>query len=465
MPYIPPSGTLDPEITCALVFFPNAEEYQRALFGQLAQLTDVWTWETDRESQAIIRQVWLDAEKQTLECFDMACLDDILTAIGEINAKLPWCCDVDVLIHPINDGAGGTDVWIVDGPGPAPLPIPDNDTGAGEYPITPGTDPDEGGTVSQAEWEEYACGAANFVIDSLIDWLRFTLFLVNTQQLGIRAVQWLATRIVGYLIPGVIDDFALYELDDLQGEFYSIIPDLQASQLETAISQLENIREQLACVIVGENTAANAIGALLNLISGEISNATILAFISSPVAILASLIWNGAFDTSWDDGCGCTTEVITSAGIRMRLNSWTGTNIGGETTGGQVQIRVGGGGTWFPFHSTPEVGSVAGNYDLIWNRATSQAALDTYEDDFEDINFLSGQLLEIRLANTSGVVRNVGVNVTLLSAWDGSSWRPIVGTDIISGSNLTGTTFDVPAGNISVAGATGYTSFNVRGFV
>lgn len=335
MPYLPPPPEdLDPELACALVFYPDSEEYRRALFGQIKELTDVWNWEADRDTQAAIRAAWLAAELETIECANMACLEDILALLAEIRDH-EWCCEGNFLFEGTGDGSTGeTFVWPVDGPGPAPLPVPDNDVGAGEYPITPATDPDDDGVVLGTEWEQYVCGAANYLIDSVVDWLRFTLFLVNTQQMGIRVVQWLVTRIVGVLIPGVVDDFALYELDDWQNELYSIWPSLQAAQLETAISQLENIRDDVACAVVGEDVAANSITAALNLISGEIQNATILAFITTPVGILASLIWNGALDTTWDEGCNCPDEVTSITwSFDADAESWQRADTNDEPTG------------------------------------------------------------------------------------------------------------------------------------
>lgn len=305
MPYLLPSDPDISELDCVLVYFPNAPEYRQALFGQLAELSDVWNWEGTREAQALARASWLAAELETLN--NMSCFDDVLAELQAINAKLPWCCDTSpptIEIDPV-EGPGGILIWPV--PGPAPLPIPDNDTGegTGEYPITPGTDPDDGGTVSAVEWEQYLCGAANFLIDSLIDWLRFVRFQRRfTSQLG-SSVRWLQAFIAGRLIPGVMDDFALFQLDDLIDEIVNAFENVFIEDLDTAITQLGNIRDSAVCAIVGENTAANAINALLNFLSGEITNAFVMSLLGSPATLIASLIWNGALDTDWDTGCDC----------------------------------------------------------------------------------------------------------------------------------------------------------------
>lgn len=355
MAYLLPADPATNELDCVLVYFPNRPEYRQALFGQIAELSDVWNWEGTREKQALARAAWLAAELETLK--NMSCLDELLAEVQAINAKLPWCCDTSlptIEIEPV-EGPGGVLIWPV--PGPAPLPVPDNDTGegTGEYPITPGTDPDDGGTVSAVEWEQYLCGAANFLADALIDWLRFVRFQRRfTSQLG-SSVRWLQAFIAGRLIPGVMDDFAIFQLDDLIDEVVNAFENVFIEDLDTAISQLENIRDDLICAIVGENTAANAITAALNFLSGEIANAFVMSLIGSPLTLVASLIWNGAFDVSWDDGCDCEPD----------------TGLYWATTLNFLQYSTNGGGTWTDYDSGVFTLPVINGQEILWRQNTA----------------------------------------------------------------------------------------------
>lgn len=147
MPYLPPDGDLDPDLTCTLIFYPDRDEYRRALFGQLAELTNVWNWEASREDQAIIRRAWLAAELESVRCSDMACLDDVLALLAEIRDK-DVCCDT------ISDVPGGDEITGVDD---SALP-PDVDRDGGTLP------PDWVGDPTA--YDAYLCGQAHAVAGS-----------------------------------------------------------------------------------------------------------------------------------------------------------------------------------------------------------------------------------------------------------------------------------------------------------
>lgn len=319
-----------------LVFYPDAPEYRRALLGQIAELSDAWNWEGTREDQALARTAWLAAELETLECHDMACLDEIIAILEAIRDK-PCCDDVTGFSEGTETPGGGM-IWPI--PGPEVYPVPDNDTspGTGDYPITTVTDPDNDGIVTQSEWEQYLCGAANYIIDSIIDYLRFVRFQRTFTSSFLGVIRWVQARAAGIIIPGFADDFALWELEDIIDTVIGAFEDVFINDIDTAITQLQNIRDSLVCVVVGENTAANAITALLNAISGEIQNALIASLIGSPVTLFASLAWNGLLDTSWNTGCNCD-DVFLPNNYRMTALSGPEVWVSPDILTGNWQVR------------------------------------------------------------------------------------------------------------------------------
>lgn len=71
MPWLPPVDPETNEFECILVFVPAKQEYIQAFFGALEELSQVWNWEADRDTQALIRQQWLAAEMCTRDCTDV----------------------------------------------------------------------------------------------------------------------------------------------------------------------------------------------------------------------------------------------------------------------------------------------------------------------------------------------------------------------------------------------------------
>lgn len=331
MPYLLPDDPAVSELDCVLVYFPNAEEYRQALFGQIAELSDVWNWEGSREDQALARAAWLAAELETLK--NMGCFDEVVALLQEIRDK--ECCEDDffyeIVNDPVDDG-GGTLVWPA--PGPPPLPLPDNDTGdtAEDYPITPVTDPDEGGTVVRQDWLDYACGAADWIFESWIDWLYYTRFLIVTGNTIVRAISWLTARIAARILPGVLDDFAVWEMPTLTEVISTHMQNLTVSEIDDAILQLDTVRDALKCALVGQATAAQAIAALLAILDASINNATVYAILASPIAAMVSLVWNGLLDVAWSEECDCVVLVdvaywpFTSSAEGWRR--WTGATVG-----------------------------------------------------------------------------------------------------------------------------------------
>lgn len=225
---------------------------------------------------------------------------EILRAIRDTQ-----CCNE---FEPTSNPSGDTDVYPVEGPVDGP---PDGgDFTVDDYPITPATDPDDDGIVTDADWEAYVCGAADLLVDAYVDWLRFSDFALGLGYGAIRIIDWFVTRIAAALLPGVLDDFAVWSLPSYTEIIANIYDDLTSIAIQQAITDIEAVREDLRCAVVDKNTAAAATSAFVAVLNGAIQDATVLALLTTgPMGAIASLIWNAAWDAEWSTECTCEPVV------------------------------------------------------------------------------------------------------------------------------------------------------------
>jgi len=147
---LPAEGADTEDTKCVLVFYPDKDEYRRALFGSLSYLGTWLAWELDdakRGRQAA--QVWKNANDQTLECWNMGCLEQLQEDVAAIRALLAgadYCCDGNTVINP----PPGQETEITPGVGDPPDYY-------GETEIT-----------TWEEWEQHVCYNAHRWVDDLI---------------------------------------------------------------------------------------------------------------------------------------------------------------------------------------------------------------------------------------------------------------------------------------------------------
>lgn len=233
-------------------------------------------------------------------------LEQILAEFDETQAILrairdSQCCNE---FEPTSNPSGDTDVYPVEGP--VNQPPEGGDFSVDDYPVTPATDPDDDGIVTDTDWESYVCGAADLLVDAYVDWLRFTDFAVGLGYGAIRIIDWFATRIAAAVLPGVLDDFAVWSFPSYTSIITDIYDDLTSVALQQAITDLEAVREDLKCAVITKNTSAAAVSAAVAVLNGAIQDATVLALLTTgPMAAIASLIWNAGFDAEWSTACEC----------------------------------------------------------------------------------------------------------------------------------------------------------------
>jgi hypothetical protein len=148
---LPPDPIADEEIACTIVFYPDREEYRRALLGSLHYLATWSAWERDSaKGGRIAAQAWKRALELTEECWLMGCLEQLqadVSAIRSILMAMDPCCGEYLTINP-------------------PDPPTSNITpGAGDPPETYGETPVE----DWEEWYGYACYSAQQWVDQLIE--------------------------------------------------------------------------------------------------------------------------------------------------------------------------------------------------------------------------------------------------------------------------------------------------------
>lgn len=106
--YLLPDGECyTDELACTLVFYPDKEEYRRALLGSLVYLTKWLAWERDDEKRGQdAARAWKLALECTLECWQMACLETLIADVEQIRKLLETkkdCCDVNVTYFPTEE--------------------------------------------------------------------------------------------------------------------------------------------------------------------------------------------------------------------------------------------------------------------------------------------------------------------------------------------------------------------------
>jgi hypothetical protein len=148
---LPDGDAFEDELSCALVFYPKRDEYRRALLGALTYFETWLAWEIDDDKRGKdAARAWALANVCTLECWNMACIDELFEVMEEVRSLLANrkdCCD-DNVTYSLQDEFE-TDIVPHDGD------PPDN---YGETEITDWDD-----------WHEHVCYNAHLYVDNLIN--------------------------------------------------------------------------------------------------------------------------------------------------------------------------------------------------------------------------------------------------------------------------------------------------------
>jgi hypothetical protein len=149
--YLLPAGdAYTDELACTLVFYPDKPEYRRALLGSIVYLSNWLAWERDSEKRGKdAARAWKGAVDETLECWTMACFEELMADVARIRDLLETkkdCCDDSVAYYPTEEPT--TEI--------VPL-VGDPPEYYGETAVTDWDD-----------WQEHVCYNAHAYVDYLI---------------------------------------------------------------------------------------------------------------------------------------------------------------------------------------------------------------------------------------------------------------------------------------------------------
>lgn len=343
MPYLLPDEPAVSELDCVLVYFPNAEEYRQALFGQLAELTDVWNWEGTREQQALARAAWLTAELETLA--NMGCFDDVVERLDAITDVLGDILDKDVCC----DSVGATD-------------IPDGITGSDDTTLPPDVDvdgdviPDDFTDVP--EYLQYLCGAGQRIADST----DAAVDAVNTALLAASNVIVFATllvlafgNVIGMGIAAILaGGYTLVTVSEIIGAF-SFFTELRelirgegvndaANQTKT---ELGAISDEIIAAVACANNASAARSNLHALLDEHVTHASYRALLKMAWSLpVMRAIFAGYANVTPSTDCVCGgalfSEYTRFGTLYDGRGNWTGgANLGAEN----IRYKTVAGGT------------------------------------------------------------------------------------------------------------------------
>lgn len=232
-----PSGDLkDPDINCLILFYPDRDEYRRALWGSLDYLGTWKAWERDdlkRGKDAA--SGWKTANELTWECFTMNTCETILGLLTEIEKNTRTCCGETTYVTYQNNLVITT--TIVPGEGADP-------TVYGETPV-----------ADWDEWLEYVCYHAHEYVDDLIE---------TAQKLD------LAVSAGGYVLDFIahlfslvqwrmVEDIVPVNFSAIQAIFDALGQGLINNEFATLAEDLETGREDIVCALVQGTSLEDAV--------------------------------------------------------------------------------------------------------------------------------------------------------------------------------------------------------------
>lgn len=150
--YLLPDGECyTDEMACTLVFYPDKQEYRRALLGSIVYLSNWLAWERDSEKRGKdAARAWKNAVEQTLECWTMTCFEELMADVARIRTLMETkkdCCDDNVTYYPTEQ------------------PITEIEPEVGDPPEFYG----ETAVADWDEWLEHVCYNAHKYVDYLKD--------------------------------------------------------------------------------------------------------------------------------------------------------------------------------------------------------------------------------------------------------------------------------------------------------
>lgn len=275
-----PSGELgSDDIICQLVYFPDRPEYWQAFLGAYHYLTTWRAWERDADKRGKDAAAnWREAFEMTMECWRMACLEQLQQDVSDILLALQngICC------HEIDptDGDQYTDD-VEDGIGDVPQNIID-----------------AGYAEDAADWDgfdDYKCMVAHVVIDSMEAKFRKMAPYIDESAIVVGGIASLAIIIsavwtggLSLLLAGLISSIGGVAL------FYEAV--LSGSAMITLANKIATNHDELACAFYYTDGLEGSVAAVKDKIAELFNVAEEVLLDNSGIDIDAKALYAGRYN-------------------------------------------------------------------------------------------------------------------------------------------------------------------------
>lgn len=298
---LPAGDAFEDELCCAIVYYPDREEYRRALLGALTYFATWIAWERDAAKRGQDAAAsWQLALDKTLECWNMACMEDLIAIQQDILTLLQSkkdCCDTGVTYGPQET----VETDITPGVGPPP-------TLYGETAV-----------VDWDDWEEHVCHNAHIYVDNLIAAAEELVLAVEGA--------WVVVGLVASLmILATMSGIGIPIAFGLAASVTGALAILTSGAVFTdAAEDLETARDDIVCALTQDTDLATAVETAL---SSSIAWDTFYQFLDYATA--RSLIYEGGHDGEYlpsDTRDDCLCPVGPEPEGQIWGIAWTVTNL------------------------------------------------------------------------------------------------------------------------------------------
>lgn len=272
------------DLACTLVFYPDKEEYRRALLGSIVYLSNWLAWERDSGKRGKdAARAWKNAVDETLECWTMACFEELMADVARIRDLMETrkdCCDENVTYYPTEEPT--TEI----------IPL------VGDPPALYG----ETAIADWDEWTEHVCYNAHKYVDYLKDTAGQIkdAVSINSIYLGLIAAALAVLSFTGIGLPIAFGLAALVVT--------GLVTSATLSTFSDTADDFESARDEIVCAITKGYDLPQAIEAALG--SGTDWD-LFYQWIDYDAAL--AILYEGGYDTEYlptemRDDCLCVAD-------------------------------------------------------------------------------------------------------------------------------------------------------------
>lgn len=320
---LPDGDAYTDELACCLVFYPDKPEYRRALLGSLVYLSKWLAWERDSEKRGKdAARAWQNAVDETLECWNMACLEELISDVATIRTLMETkkdCCDSNVTYFPTEE--------------PTTVIIPD----VGDAPDYYG----ETAIADWAEWKQHVC----FNAHAYVDYLKSTSYeLMNAVNVSSIFLGLISSALVLLAFSGIGLPIAF-------GLAAAVVTGIAlgatATTFSSTASDFENARDDIVCAIL---LGASLPDAIEDALSSGTDWDLFYQFVDyeSAIAILYEGGWGAEYlPTETREDCVCEAAVLNLFEFPVDVDGFVLAGIGTTwVSPGQIACTPANTGLW-----------------------------------------------------------------------------------------------------------------------